>query len=560
MIWCSLFVSVLAVVHGAQLVDPSSAKWDGCSHVSGEYSTRRQNGFVPGLYVVTSNIPGAMRNRDGSLADRKIVCAHEDYRTSGGSVVIPWAQFDKRDGNGGGFFDWDFVDSQMKPWVNRGQVVNLLVWPAVQKKEQLFPNSGSATPDYIMGDLNMTYQCPDGTAQGGNSEGIPLPMFWKPDVYEKYAQALQQFVRHYEDHPNVNVFRFGIGVGAESYPGNGATTPTNYCMNTFVNQFEGATYEEKAMNAYNTWSEYAAGRVRAFRRFSSKKPIVVTINDFYTLSSIPTVKFPNMVATEATKDYVVNGVQFPRLGLGVQGATTGDVEKYDKGGICYSNWCSIFEQARDLGIPLQLQTPLHSGVNGRPGPWQSLAACQQERKNNGVYGCTNTGNMFDLIEFSLSLGVNMFELYPYEWMVANDKSWSNDPPELNWYETYSQQYGKALYLGSNEQLVPISDEVIVPTQLPVSNEALVPTQSPESGEDFIPTQSPVSNEPLVPTRPPVSDEDVVPTQSPVSNEEVVPTRPPVSYAEDGLLSSSSHTINITLTTLVSLVLCSVLTM
>ena len=88
-LWWSLLVSVFAIVDGAQLVDLSSARWDGCSHANGEYSTRRQNGFVPGLYVVTSNIPGAMRNRDGSLANQKIVCAHEDYRTSGGSVVIP---------------------------------------------------------------------------------------------------------------------------------------------------------------------------------------------------------------------------------------------------------------------------------------------------------------------------------------------------------------------------------------------------------------------------------------------------------------------------------------
>ena len=136
----------------------------------------------------------------------------------------------------------------------------------------------------------------------------------------------------------------------------------------------------------------------------------------------------------------------------------------------------------------------------------------------------------------------MFELYSYEWIIANDESWSNDPPELNWHETYSEQYGNALGLVSNEQLVPISDEDLAPTQSPISSEALVPTPRPVvSGEDLVSTQPPVSQ--------PVSDEEIVTTQ-----------QPPVSYGEDGLLSSSSHTVNITLTTLVSLVLYLVLLM
>jgi hypothetical protein len=117
-----------------------------------------QNGFMPGLFVTTSNIPGATYNADGSLANRSIVCAHMDRRTTGGSVVIPWAQFDLRDFDGKGSFNWTFVDEQMKPWVDRNQMVNLLVWPAVQKKSQLFPNGESATPDYIMKGLGMTYQ------------------------------------------------------------------------------------------------------------------------------------------------------------------------------------------------------------------------------------------------------------------------------------------------------------------------------------------------------------------------------------------------------------------
>ena len=441
----------------AEYIDPLTARYEACDQPKGQYSTNRLGGFVPGLFAVTSNLPGATWNRDGSLALQKIVCAHEDQRTSGGSVVIPWAQFDKRDGQGSGYFDWNFVDEQMAPWVARGQVVNLLVWPAVQKKDQLFPDGASATPDYIMNELNMTYQCPDGSAQGGTSEGIPLPMFWKPEVYLKYAQALEQFVARYQDHPNVSYFRFGIGVGAESYPGNGATTHNNYCMSTFVNLFEGDTYEDKAMNAYSTWTDYAIKRVRAFRQFNSRKPIVVTVNSFATLAAIDQNDFPRMIAYEATTYYedISYGVEYPKLGLGVQGATTNDIDLWNSGKQCYANWCALFNEVKNLNVPLQVQTPLHSGVNGRPGPWQSFQECQTLRENNGRFGCTNTGNLAELIDFALSVGVNSFELYPYEWQVANDKGWSNDPPELNWYNIYGQQYRDALDKASNQQLVKV---------------------------------------------------------------------------------------------------------
>jgi hypothetical protein len=437
-------------------IHPSSSEdsREKCHHgKKHEFSTKEIDGFVPGLYVVTSNLPGAATNPNGTPCMKKIVHCHQDHRTSGGSVVIPWAQFDKRDGNGSGHFDWDFVDSQMKPWIDRGQVVNLLVWPAVQKKDQLFPNGGSATPDYIMNLPNMTYQCPNGSAQSGCvSEGIPLPKFWKPEVYQKYHQALKQFVKHYENHPSVSYFRFGIGVGAESYPGNGCTTPDNYGMSTLIDQFDGKNREEKARNAYNGWTRYAVGRVRAFRKLNSKKPIVVTINNFSTLKSIDKTDFAHMIAEAATDDFVVDGVEYPKLGLGVQGATTNDVEKYHKGQKCYADWGKIFNDSKHLGIPLQIQTPLHSGVNGRPGPWQKRKECRQLRKNNGKLGVTNTGNLAELIDFSLSVGANAFELYPYEWLVANDKRWCDEDPDLNWHKIHGDHYSKALTKASNQKL------------------------------------------------------------------------------------------------------------
>lgn len=446
-LFAALLLSLVATARGSP--DPQDAVFAPCDQPKGAHSTTQRNGFAPGLYVVSSNLPGATFKPDGTLASRNIVCAHQDRRTSGGTVVIPWAAFDKRDASGRGSFDWRFVEQQMAPWVVRGQKVNLLVWPAVQKEDQKFPAGQSATPQYILDQPDLLFQCPNGTTQGTSSVGtLPLPKFWRAEVYTKYAQAVRQFVLRFQDDPNVNYFRFGIGVGAESYPANGATAPNNFCMRTFIQQFPGSTDEARANSAFNVWKDYVAGRIRAFRRFNSNKPIIVTVNDFRTKSSGQALnEFPDMIANEATREF--NG--FPKLGLGVQGATTKDVDRWNEQERCNANWCAIFNRNKNLAIPLQLQTPTHSGVYGPPGPGNPIARCQGTQ-NNGALGCMNTGNMAVLIAFALQRGVRSFELYPYEWYVANDKRFTTNPDLENFYELFGNEYRAALDSASNQML------------------------------------------------------------------------------------------------------------
>lgn len=88
------------------------------SQPKGNHSIIMQDGFVPCLFSVTANFPGAKWKLDGSLDNHKIACNHMDRQTFGGLVVIPWAQFDTRDANCGGGFTWDFIEQQMKPWVD----------------------------------------------------------------------------------------------------------------------------------------------------------------------------------------------------------------------------------------------------------------------------------------------------------------------------------------------------------------------------------------------------------------------------------------------------------
>lgn len=63
----------------------------------------------------------------------------------------------------------------------------------------------------------------------------------------------------------------------------------------------------------------------------------------------------------------------------------------------------------------------------------------------------STGNMVKLISFALQWGVRSFELYPYEWFVANDKRFSTNP-ELDFYDLFGEEYRAALNSASNQRL------------------------------------------------------------------------------------------------------------
>jgi hypothetical protein len=446
---CLLSLSAVFALQSlpALAADPiNSADHPTCNESPGGSSTIRRDGFVKGLHVVSSNLPGATFNDDANgLADRNIECAHFDDRTSGGTVIIPWRQFDTGSSANGGRYFWDFIEEQIEPWASRGQVVNLLVWPAVQKESQKFPDGQSATPQFILNKSDVTFTCPDGSAQDTGSNGeVPIPKMWESRVYTPYRQALEALVNRYENDDRINYFRFGIGVGAESYPANGTTTPTNFCRDTFVNLFPGSDDTQRANTAFNTWLDYTVDSVQAFRSFDSAKPVVVTLNDFRTRSSQGINKFANDTANAATGNYL----GYPPLGLGVQGATTKDVERWNASPRerCNANWCVLFNQRKSAGIPLQVQTPTHSGVNGRPDQNLDDARCvnQQTMKpqNSGPAGCMNTGNLAELMDFARARGANSFELYPYEWYIINDTA---EP----FYTDFQVQYRGAMDRAKN---------------------------------------------------------------------------------------------------------------
>ena len=102
------------------------------------------------------------------------------------------------------------------------------------------------------------------------------------------------------------------------------------------------------------------------------------------------------------------------FGFGTQGLVATAIRLHQAGRPCYADWCDLF--GRYAGrVPLEVQTYTHSNPDGR-GP---------------------TGPLPELLSFALQQRAQIFELYPQEWLVAND-------PSFPGYSQYHEAYARAL--------------------------------------------------------------------------------------------------------------------
>jgi hypothetical protein len=119
----------------------------------------------------------------------------------------------------------------------------------------------------------------------------------------------------------------------------------------------------------------------------------------------PHLEFAAAVAERA----VQNGIA-----IGNQGLTADDPRNDAAGKPCMANWCNIFRKNAGK-VPLILQT-------GHP----------TEPDRSG-----EIGSMVDMLPFAVAQKVQIFELYPQDWLVAYD-------PYTPGYPKYHQEYQRVL--------------------------------------------------------------------------------------------------------------------
>ena len=133
----------------------------------------------------------------------------------------------------------------------------------------------------------------------------------------------------------------------------------------------------------------------------SAHPINVGINSFPDAPELPA-----QVAAEAVKE---------GMGMGMQGMTATQIGDAQNHTPCYADWCSLFaEYAGQVPIevqPLSPTTPAGGAVTGALPPLLEYVVTQAQAQ--------------------------VLELYPQEWLVADDPAWPS-------YAQYHAAYGEAL--------------------------------------------------------------------------------------------------------------------
>jgi hypothetical protein len=126
-----------------------------------------------------------------------------------------------------------------------------------------------------------------------------------------------------------------------------------------------------------------------------------------TINSFPDDPWlPVQVATDAASH---------GIGFGMQGLTQSEVQNAETGQPCYAAWCTLF--AKFAGsVPLEVQT---------------FSPSQPD-------GSAPTGSLTNLLNYVIqTTHAQILELYPQEWMVANDPTWAG-------YSIYHSSYEQTL--------------------------------------------------------------------------------------------------------------------
>lgn len=338
-------------------------------------------GAPHGLYVWNPyEVQGG--NYKSEIEDKVI---GKDPTLCGASLLVNWKQVEGQRG----VFNWNLVEYQAKPYVQAGLRVNLLFVDAAETQ------NGDATPDWVYSDGVQKIQC----------SGQPVyPNFIDP-VFEAdwesfITKAVQYFSSSGAGHssiaPNVGYMRFGIGMGTEALPGH-IDKPDCYNEWTSV---AGWTYQK--------WQTHSMNIINYLGQQQTDKQLMIAMNDIpYNPDTSKTgfYDYSNALARNAaplgigfgTENLGIGQVADPGASPAACNPSAANVNLY---------WCQAFTrhvgQAPFEFQPIGATTPDSTAVNGSGKPYMLDIA--------------------NLLQYALDNNAQILELYPQEWVAADDPS------------------------------------------------------------------------------------------------------------------------------------------
>jgi hypothetical protein len=303
----------------------------------------------------------------------------KDPHLCGASIVVLWSGVDKGPAVKPQY-DFGAVETAIQPWAAAKKRVNLLFAGV----DEVGPQD-RATPAWVLAQSGAgkvdVVPCPNpGTA---GSVGPPTPVYWERGYSRPWRAFIAAAIARYAHDPRIGYMRFGIGAGAEDFPQHGADA------NCF------SAWQKYGLSA-QFWARFSSSLVRAIaadtRASGSQVQQLVALNTF----DDPAAPFnvPDAVAHVAAANGV--GIGTENLGAGNYGTavvacTANSPQPY---------WCAPFRLHRGA-VPLQFQ-PISYTLNP---------------------AFPNLAPLPKLLPYAIYNGAQIFELYPQEWLAADDPSW-----------------------------------------------------------------------------------------------------------------------------------------
>jgi hypothetical protein len=283
----------------------------------------------------------------------------KDPSLCGASAVVTWSEVEKSKGS----FDFSKVEQHLKPLVDAGLTVNLLFAAAGEG------DVNTVTPPWVMAEVPAT-TC--GAAK--------LPVYWNPKYEADWAAFIRRATEYFSHKSSIKdqigYLRFAIGAGAEAVAPPGA--------------YGGPCAEALRHLGYS----YEVWKAHSLRILDAMTSVPTTHQIISALPQVPggrtTYDLPNAFAAAAAAKHV--GLSFESLGVGDVAAPG------TKPGRCEParlHWCAAYIKYAGV-VPLAMQ-PITASRN----------------TNHGRIDISN------LLQYALANRIQIFELYPDEWLEAN---------------------------------------------------------------------------------------------------------------------------------------------
>jgi len=386
----ALFLTVALTACGAVLPQQHAASTPDAARVSPRGVTCRET--APGAADPTA-VHGLMVWIDSThLTTAQPDILHYlpgDPKLCGASIDVLWSGIDKGP-SAPHQYRWKVVENAIAPWVAAGKRANLLF---VGVNE--VGTADTATPSYVLAGPNPAPTVPACTNPGpGTQAGPPTPVYWNPRYKGPWRAFIAAAIKRYGRDPRIGYMRFGLGAGAEDFPQHGADG------NCF------AAWQKYGLSGAQYWAAFSSDLTRYIGRTAradhSTVQQIVALNPFADTAS----PYPVAGAVASAAAGAGVGIGTENLGSGNYGSTVQPCTNAQY-------WCGAFDASAGK-VPEEFQ-PINFTLD----------------ENITIAPLTS------LLPYAIHNHAQIFELYPQEWLTADD-------PHFPTYAQYHRAWQKTL--------------------------------------------------------------------------------------------------------------------